>query len=608
MFPSRNERYALKNGWHLGGVARFLRLLPLFFICFFAPQASANPIELSEIAQLSRSGAAELALKLLEQNQPEHAINSSEWMRWERLRIRILEEQGSWLPLAQRLEHLPDGIAVEFVPWAMSRRAIALMHAGSYSESRQILRGLLWSDPLPSSARLAEYRQWLIQGYLQQGRTADALAAMLRYQQDYGEGGREALLLRARVLLAADRAGEAAALLAGIASDIEAGLLQQLAMLRGGESANRVLSQLNTISAENTQASSLQYLFFGTQAEAAAKAEHPAVLSLALHAYLQLPFDMRRREGLFEFSADDLWQAWLDYATQLANREQLLIGDDDAWLKAADETSVRYPVRKRSLYALLALRGGGEEVRALAHQRLAELLQEEGGQGSGLLRQLYLDAPKHLPRSQLPISLAHHLVDQAIREGDLHLASTLMQQLAEPPGDTARFAWQMRRAKVFILAGDYQTFDRLMDDILPQLTRLSATQRDQLIQLLFDLQHVEEHARAYALFAELYARLPIQALRRELLFWMADSKAALGQPVEAARLYLQSATLGNLNSMDPWAQTARYQAANSLARGGLLRDARYIYRQLLKVTENPERRAVLTRELEQVQMRLASDD
>jgi hypothetical protein len=87
---------------------------------------------------------------------------------------------------------------------------------------------------------------------------------------------------------------------------------------------------------------------------------------------------------------------------------------------------------------------------------------------------------------------------------------------------------------------------------------------------------------------------------------MGDSRLAQHNYVEAAQLYLRSATLSDYESMDPWAQTARYKAASTLAEGGMLADAAHIYSHLLRVTENPERRAVLIRELEQIRMREAA--
>ena len=592
----------------LRGVALLVFFSGLLFTAPVAVVLSDEVVELTEIAQLARSGASGLALALIDHHQPAPEQSGNEWMRWERQRIRILEAQQAWPVMAQRLTGLPPGLPDDFVDWAALKRAVALMYGGDFAESRQILRELIWREaPRPSSAQLAEYRHWLAQGYMLEGRIGDALAAMQRYRQDYGAGEREAVLLRIRVLLANGRAAEALTEALSQKGSLEASLLAELAALRSGKSAKQVLQRLAELQAGLGEEPALQVLHAGIVAEAHVFSEKVSDIIVALQHYLSLPVEAVRPEALFDFNGDSLWQAWLDYGKASGNQEHLLIGDDAAWLAAAEATTPRYPIRKRALYAVLAHSAGSAAVRAEAHLRLVTLLVEQQPD-SPLLQQLYLHSPQYMPYEALPESVAYQLVDQAIRAGDLRQAAALMQPLAEPPGGTARFAWQMRRAKVFILAADFVAFGQLLDGILPELGRLNAEQRDQLIQLLFDLQTVGEHERAYVLLAELYQAVPIQGLRRELLFWMADSRVAQGRHVEAARLYLQSATLGDIHSMDPWAQTARYQAATSLAEAGLLQDARHIYRQLLRVTESPERRAVLMRELEQLQMRMAAGE
>ena len=52
--------------------------------------------------------------------------------------------------------------------------------------------------------------------------------------------------------------------------------------------------------------------------------------------------------------------------------------------------------------------------------------------------------------------------------------------------------------------------------------------------------------------------------------------------------------------MDPWAQTARYQAAEALAHAGLTDDARRLYAGLLEMARDPERRAVLRRAMQRL--------
>ena len=78
-----------------------------------------------------------------------------------------------------------------------------------------------------------------------------------------------------------------------------------------------------------------------------------------------------------------------------------------------------------------------------------------------------------------------------------------------------------------------------------------------------------------------------------MLFWQAQSYSHLKQFKDAALQYVKSAYLANKYGADPWGKTARYNAAESLANAGLLDDAQRTYRQLLAITTNKKRRAVI---------------
>ena len=91
--------------------------------------------------------------------------------------------------------------------------------------------------------------------------------------------------------------------------------------------------------------------------------------------------------------------------------------------------------------------------------------------------------------------------------------------------------------------------------------------------------------------------------QREILYWMADSRNALGEYQSAAELYLRSAHFRGGNGKDPWGHSARYQAAEALSKAGLVADARGVYRQLLDETADQRRRAVLERQLQQLWLR-----
>lgn len=591
----------VRNGYLRKGGARFA-FLNLIFL-FFLSAAHAETIELSEISRLAKSGASQLALTLLEQHQPEFSGYEKQWLSWERVRVRIMQKHARWQDLAQRIDEYPEDLPEAFLRWSEVHQVSALINAGDYVEARNRLRALIWRPA--QGDRLLELRHLVMQSYLEQGRINDAHAAMLRFHQDYGEQEESAILLRARVLLAAGRAGESYALLQRNASGAESDALKALAELRSGGDAAVILklARSNGIKAEEV---SLRWLWFGVMAEAAVMLNNRANLIIALERLLPLLGSSQlssSEKRLFSFTTEQLWKSYLAYADKVGNHEQLLVGDDQAWLKAAQKTEPRYPIRKRALYVQLAERGAKAELREQGHQAFVELLLELKDEGKLLVERLYLQSERYNEAKVLPKPAAYHLVDEAIKRADLALASNLLQQLPQPPGGTERFVWQMRRAKVFLLAGDYVQADTLLTGLMPHTGALSEKQRDQVVQLLFDLQNVGEHERAYRLLKVMFDVVPGLKLRRELLFWMADSRKAQGAHAEAARLYLRSATLGDNKSMDPWAQTARYQAAKSLVEANLSRDALHIYSLLLKVTESPERRSVLRHELQQLKLR-----
>jgi hypothetical protein len=55
-------------------------------------------------------------------------------------------------------------------------------------------------------------------------------------------------------------------------------------------------------------------------------------------------------------------------------------------------------------------------------------------------------------------------------------------------------------------------------------------------------------------------------------------------------------------TLDPWAQTARYQAAQMLGRAGYIEDARQLYQGLLNATRDPAQQAVLEHDLQQLML------
>lgn len=563
--------------------------------------STAHAARLEEALELAKSGASSLALAVLDQEQPDREKEAEDWMRWERTRIAILAEGGHWERLAQHIAAYPHTLPPEFLAWASTWQVKGLLEQGQNRQARAELMRLIWRYGSAVGAKpMAEWRRLVIQSYLAEDRGDDAYAAMVRYRLDYGRADEASLLLSARVLLGQGHPAEAADYVAQ-SRRAEARALYLLARLRSkAEHPRKVLKLAHKLQSAQRLSTRVNQILSGLIAEAAERAQDYAAQVMALEHYFTQRFLSPEVAALFPWSANSLWEAYLNYAKSVGNREQLLLGDDRAWLKVAEEGAKMYPVRTRCIYALVALESFDVGQRLSAHQQFADhILNLE--EGRYLLRQLYLQSQRFSDLQAIPVTVRQTLLEPAIASGDLKLASRLVLGLNEPPEGVDRLMWQLRQARILILGGDYEQGAAILEKLIAA-GDLERANIDRLVQVIFDLQTVAEHDRAYTLLEALLRQSKDAQLRRELLYWMADSRKAQARHAEAARYYLRSAILFDIDAMDPWAQTARYQAAQSLTEAGMLEDARALYKQLLEVTQEPGRRAVLRRDLQQLML------
>lgn len=551
--------------------------------------------ELARIERLATAGATELALKLVEQGQAQ-VQQPARWARWEQARMEMLLRAERWQALFDRAQQLPAGMPSQFLRWARAQQARAAMALGLGQAAVTILRRLIWSGDADSD-RLADRRRALVQAYLSADLPADAATAAVRYEQDYAPSDPDWRRLRARVLLANDRPLEARQVLGGDAG-IEAQALYLLAALRSAAIApDEAVRQAQRLAkAEGTPRNVRAELWALIARAHDFKGEHEPQLRALAKAIAA-----GGASGVLAADGPQFWQALRSYGRSLGNRRQLLLGDDQDWLQAADALAADHPLQASALYAVLTDRAAGSN-RAMAHRRLVALLEAEA-EGAALLQAMYLvpDAPVRF--QDLPTAVALRLADLALADSDFALASRLMSQVSEPPQGTDRWFWQLRRARILVLGGDYERGADALEQLLRDYDRrLSRDQLDRLMQVLFDLQRVGAHERTLALFALLPLPDRDLKLRREVLYWRADSHKALNQYVQAAQLYLESAWLPGADRADQWSQTAQYQAADALAQAGMTEDARRIYRRLLAFTNDPGRRAVLHSRLQQLSL------
>ncbi|MCK4950880.1 MAG: hypothetical protein KAS48_03615, partial [Gammaproteobacteria bacterium] len=198
-----------------------------------------------------------------------------------------------------------------------------------------------------------------------------------------------------------------------------------------------------------------------------------------------------------------------------------------------------------------------------------------------------------------PDKLRYMLIDDALSRSDIHTASRLMGDQVAPPEGVDALLWELHRARILVMGGKHGKGVQVLHAILGSFPGIDDKKLDRFTQILFDLQTIGAHHEAIALFEMLPVSRESQRYR-EILFWMADSNKALEQYEDAARQYLQSAVVFGENNMDPWAQTARYQAADMLAKAGIREDAKQIYKRLLKFTKDPARRAAIQNRIQKL--------
>lgn len=565
-------------------------------------EATKVPQQLSvlqEIDLLSAAGAPQLALEVLGGSQPEYSKDPDGWRQHEQLRVDILRRSGQWQALADRLAELPVELSLVDQRWTGTARAQALLELQRYDAALELVRSLIWNPAPVADVELQAWRRILIRALRGLDKLDAARTAIRRFQQDYADNSSEWLLERSRLALRVGEPEEAVALLADARGNA-AEVLKIIADFRSGaQSAAASIERAVKIGVDKDIDEELRREAWAFAAEAAGSINNRTARIAALERGLVL--SAGSKPTLSPLNADLLWDDYIALGTQLGNELQLIVGDDEAWFLAASNRYDDQPIHARALFAVVAMKAYRPQQAAVAHWQFAELLDQVPS-GGRLMQALYLESHRFDEPADVPALVRYLLLEHVLAKPDIPLASKLLHGLVEPPPETAAFDWHLRRARVLLLGGN-------TDAGIEALTRLFETsdsgkfQHDKVLQVVFDLQTLERHEAALRFFGKL-AELETDGQRqRELWYWRADSLAALGRHVEAARAYLRSALLLDRFAADPWAQTSRFQAANELMAAELFADARRQYQTLLNSTRDEGRQAVIRNRLQELNLR-----
>lgn len=587
-----------------------------------APPADPNLITLATVSGMASAGAPRLAMQLMDEHQPDFAADAVGWMSWERERIYIYQSGGDWQAVIERAKHLPGDAGADFRGWEEMQAADAWLHLNDAAKARALLLPLVWDGAAPpDDQELSVLRRLLIRSYIAAGRLDDARTAVIRYRQDYPKDSGDWPLLEARLFLKTQQPESALDVLQDVKGP-EADMLALLASLRAGEmEASDALAQAVKIGSDSAASESERVHAWVIAAEAADDLKSPAARISAMQNGLGLQAGLLDQDDIFRLTPDMLWDAYVVYGEELGNELQLVVGDDQAWFLAASNRFDTDPIRAAALFTVVAYHTTDPQQASVAQWQFAALIQKQR-LGDVVLRRLYLDSSRFKGVAGIPADVRYLLVDDVLEIPDIGLASELMQGLDTPPPDTSADAWQLKRAHVFILGGNPDAGVAALKQLLSakQAVPVAATgagakaaaqaaapvDPDEVLQVLFDLQTLHRDKDAIPFF-EALLKMPLQPeQRRQMLYWTADSHKALGEYLKAAELYLRSALLLDPYAMDQWAQTARYQAAQMLAKGGYIDDARNLYKGLLNATRDPSQQAVLQHDLQQLMLMPAS--
>jgi len=579
-----------------------VRLISFLFPISCALNAHAIGVELEEVQHLYKIGVPALAMRILDLHQPPINGDSSAWEKWERLRFEIYSNQHNDKILVERYGNLPDNVSADFRDWAVTLAANSYLAHGNGAVARKALLSQIWSHPLrDDKEQMRQWRFYIISSYLNERKLDDAGKALDFYTRNYDKSSSEVRILQARYFLLRDTPEKVNEVL-GVKDSGEAYALYLYAQLLTGKTKpvdimNAALKAAN----KDKESDANKYRFWIISARAGLKAEYyeqfVTSLERATGLLASAPMD-----SLFYHNPDRLWRAYESYARFLGGSEGLIIQQSDAWMALAEKHTKKRPVRARAVYAFMTRFGSNEEHHIKANKEFVKSLSKQK-ESDEIIKRLYIHSSRYSDIVAIPVAVRRFLADMAVKDGDIKQASRLINNLEDDEQDKGEHKESLRRARIHIMAGNTGEGIDIIDSILSGEEAISQKQLDRIMQVIFDLQAVEEHVVAVTLFEKIYKRSDNDKRKREILYWMADSRRALGEFDEAARLYLRSAYMIDSKATDLWAESARYQSARALSDGGYLDDARVLYNRLLRNTADPGHKQVLKQELDRLKFR-----
>lgn len=542
--------------WILHGLCGLLCVLSL------GVHAAEDPTSTRVILN---AGAVELALARVDAFQPGN-IDAPRWAEWEGLRCEILARLNRHAELLTRIgklspEPLAPALGVCFVLAAQAAVALNNPHAARAHAAR-----VLWQRN-PSSAEVRAVRLAVIESYVTERRGEDAFRSMLRFAQDYQPLDRAIAERFAEALL--DLGLDRDALNWLNRTDQTSPTLLRLQMRGGALAPEMVITQARAALARTPDPG-----YWRVIDEAAQRTRNVTLQVEALERWLQA-LDTRNEVAVSE-SAQRLWKTYLSAAADLANREQLLMGDDRGWSDHAARRQGSDPLASRALYGYLAQRAQDAGMRRDAQLQLVSSLSSAGLDRVAVRMMQTSGADV----GALDAHTRYLLGTLAAKRGDATRALQFWNGLTTPAGVDAT-NWQRMLAQTTLQAGDAAGSAAIARRLVEGRTTVAPELAANLLELAQEMLEMRALDAAQAVY-ELVAPIASDARAREAFFGLGRVHELKGDATAAATFFLRSALLVQAAAPDALAFQSRLLAALNLMRAGLRDDARAQFEWLIK--------------------------
>ncbi len=565
-----------------------------------SPTAS-RPSQLSTIRLIERGGAPQLALAWLLREAPQN-VRDPRWTLWARERIRLEEKTGQWSDLVRFVTRLPDGLPAEFVDWAELAEAHALIALGDFRSARALIRSWIWmGQRIPSASRLRRARRLLIDSYVNGGDLADAETALQLYRDDYPRHSAPLFAKEARLLIESGKAHAALQMLKADPAP-EAQILTLRALLESGLDSPRSVAAKALRLARSPLTPQLEIEADQIAWGADQSQGHYAAALQVLIRMLRVANQPKTRVHLSRRFSADLWQTLVKRGNALANQSGLVEGLTNPWLGLARKEQAQGHVDAAWAVLCAVIQGS---FRTADQNRAADQLARMASTrpwGNDLLLFLFLDPTLFSHPGRLPTDLRRRLLPPVLAAGHYRLAARLIHGLTIAPDGMPTGEWPLVRFRTELYGGQLKRALRLLKRQIGRCAPCPSGQR-WLVQA-FHLERLGHNAAALSLLHALYRTSHDTKAKREMLYWMADAEGRLGHWRQAARDALLSAIRPDPFNMDPWAQSARFKAAQALTQAGLLRDALDQYHALFNATTRPTEKAIIYNKIRKLEIKL----